>query len=223
MLMPQINAFIRRISKKQFLFLLLYVWIFAYGIGGVFGTPFNLLFRGCFFYLLGGYLRKHYVSYNQSFQWLRISGFAVSWISCALVSFVSASNPSALHINKKVLAIFFSLTENLLCIPICAILLFTIALNAKSKRNSTINKIAGYSFGIYLFHDSGLTRKIIWTIAKVEKQYQSDTCVLWAVITCLGIMVIASIFELGYKTIYVCIEKRTSQCKNIEVSDETKI
>ena len=214
LLMPQINAFIRRISKRQFLFLLLYVCIFAYGIGGMIGTPFNLLFRGCFFYLLGGYISKHYVSNKQSFQVIRVLGFVVSWTSCALVSFVTASNPSALHINKKVLAVFFSLTENLLCIPICAVLLFTIALNAKIKRNHTINKIAGYSFGIYLFHDSGLTRNIIWNIAKVEKQYHSDLCVLWAGLTCLVIIAIASLFELGYKTIH--IRRKTNQCASAD-------
>ena len=142
--MPLINTYIDQIGKRRFIFILLYLWIFAYGLGGAFETPFNLLFRGCFFYLIGGFFRKYYAPKKEQFQLLRVGGFICSWISCSMISFFSASQIIELHADKTGQTVALSLVENLLFIPICAILLFSIALNTRMNKNTIVNKLDGY-------------------------------------------------------------------------------
>ena len=60
-----------------------------------------------------------------------------------------------------------------------------------------INSIASTTFGIYLFHDSGVMRQLIWNnILQVGKQYSSDLYPILALISVGGVFLASMIVDL---------------------------
>ena len=53
--------------------------------------------------------------------------------------------------------------RNALTTIVCATGLFGMTLYSRPHSNSFINRVAGCTFGIYLFHDNPFIRKILWT------------------------------------------------------------
>lgn len=95
---------------------------------------------------------------------------------------------------KLVDQVFFSIV-----VPLCAICLFRFFEYWNIGCIKWINIIAGTTFGIYLIHDSYISRSLIWyTILQVDTVlYASPFFPLYAVLGILGVFTGCALIDLG--------------------------
>lgn len=85
---------------------------------------------------------------------------------------------------------------------ICSILLFLGFRNLKIKSNPKINKIAGCTFGIYLFHDHPLIRKVLWIEVLGNANHIDESLFpLRLSLSIIGVFLIGIVFEYCRQTI----------------------
>lgn len=193
MLLPFLNRFLNCLTKKGYLIFLVVFWIVLYSIGSL-GTPYSSVMMGIFFYSLGGFIRLFGSRVEPKNLIICIAFFVVFWIIDAYCIYLNASNISTFS-GIKVLAI--NQIQISICWPICAILLFKIfeAINVNSYK--LVNKIASTTFGIYLIHDFGPFRNLIWyKILNVDLLYANRLFPFYAFLVVIAVFIVCSIIDL---------------------------
>lgn len=145
LLHPYINKLICQLKKEEYrrlLLTLLILWSFLPTALHV-GYQSNNL---CWFitvYLIAGYLKLHIDCHKYSAAFIAVGGVA------AFVLMMLSGLYNQEHITTVVvtLSIFFFF------------------IRFKEKNISWINKVAGYTFGVYLLHDHPISRKWIWNLS----------------------------------------------------------
>lgn len=204
---PLLNKYVGTLSKKKYIFVLLYFWIFAYGFGVFNGVTFSDLSKGLFFYFLGGYV-KLFVKPNKgaTAQIIRLCVAGLFWTLTAGMGYFAAADKYKPMITALV-GMVLPYIQAFLFVPICALALFLFFNDFRIKPSALINRIASAVFGIYLFHDSNLTRGIIWNLAKVDKQFDSGAFIITAVLTCFAVLFVSFMVEWFSRLIVPLIER----------------
>ena len=80
--------------------------------------------------------------------------------------------------------------------PVLSISLFLLFKELEIKKQ-IINKIASHTFGIYLFHESPLTRIILWkNILEVPKQFSNTYFIFYALISIHIIFIVGMLIDI---------------------------
>lgn len=78
----------------------------------------------------------------------------------------------------------------------CSVLLFLGFRNLKIRNNPKINKIAGCTFGVYLFHDHPLIRDVIWVDLLGNRDHIDESLFpLRLILSIIGVFLIGTVLE----------------------------
>lgn len=198
---PRINQFLAKLNKAGFMRLLAVTWFFWYQCQLVFGGAYVALGRAFFFYILGAYCRLFEHSEQEKPQVRHIALFVLGW----LLFVVSPLYRTALRrmsievtgIPQIVATYLVSGLQNCVSVPLCAWSLFAIFARTNVKQSRRINTVAATTFGVYLLHDSNITRQLIWNgILRVsDAQFLSPYFPLFALADILAVFAVCSAID----------------------------
>lgn len=189
---PLINEGFRKLTDKQCGFVLFLLWAVWY-VPTVFAFNYAGLQRALFFYVLGAWLRRSEFNLNRLstlffflMVWCTFSGLDIA------SSFLGSNDTKGL-----VLKTLFDIVEIAICVPVCTISLFLFFKNCKFGYSKFINTVAPTTFGIYLIHDSGVGRTLIWDkiFHCLDVQYESVYFPLVALGTIVAVFICCSVIE----------------------------
>ena len=197
---PRINQFLAKLNKAGFVRLLIVTWFFWYSCQLVLGGTYVPLGRAFFFYILGAYCRLFGHSEQEKPQVRHAALFALGWLLYAACSFCDYALK---EISAKTLAM--KAVENYvlqglmdcISIPLCAWSLFAIFARMSVPPSRRINTVAATTFGVYLLHDSYITRQLIWNgILRVsDAQFLSPYFPLLALADTLAVFAVCSAID----------------------------
>lgn len=211
LIMPYLNILIDKLSKEEYLKLLLLSILIVSVIPFLTTQDFasTEITQFILFYMLGGYLKKYPPNVSKKcyyylliFTILMLLGSVLIFDVIGLKYNVFAKYSTYLFSRKSPVAILFSIG------------IMGIFLNKNEFSNSLINKISSSTFGVYLLHDNNLIRKVLWTKVLRVPNYV-DVSYLWLHI--LGSVIIVfsiSVFIewLRINTIERFTNKMLSKC-----------
>lgn len=198
---PRINQFLAKLNKAGFMRLLAVTWFFWYSCQLVFGGVYVSLGRAFFFYILGAYCRLFEHSEQEKPQGRHVALFALGWLLYAVSPFYRTALRSisveVTGIPQIVATFLVSGLQNCVAVPLCAWSLFAIFARMRVPPNRRINTVAATTFGVYLLHDSDITRQLIWNgILRVsDAQFLSPLFPLLALADILAVFAICSAID----------------------------
>ena len=160
--------------------------------------------------------------------WLRRSEFNLNRMLALILFFISWCAFSVLDIATSllgsngikglVLKILFDSIEIAFCVPVCVVSLFLFSKNWKFGYSKFINTVASTTFGIYLVHDSGVCRALIWDkiFHCLDVQYETVYFPVFALGTIVVVFICCSVIEylqqvLFEKNYMPLVNKKLSQ------------
>lgn len=167
---PFINKLLKSLGKRKHLCLILLMTILfcvtneLIFVGGSFAM--NSTAWLLYLYILAGYIRlyKDEIKIKHCILWGTLS---------YILTFLTAVSLDLLGLKVtrlgKVATFYFGM--NTLPVLLTSVLLFIGFKNLEIKKNKIINTIAASTFGIYLLHDSVLSRHYLWTTLFKNKSY----------------------------------------------------
>jgi len=175
LLSPILNKFAKSITKRQFqcmlilLFCLLSVWtnVFYYTSGLNIAEGASIAWFVAI-YLLGAYIRLHYVPDGKLSKWFLIGGGLVLMIPISryiIEALVSIPWPGARLLEDLLWGYSISYHYNSMLATIGAAAVFVAFLNVKLRDGfgtGFINVAASVSFAVYLIHDHYYIRGTLW-------------------------------------------------------------
>ena len=198
---PRINQFLAALNKAGFIRLLAVTWFFWYSCQLMLDGAYVSLGRAFFFYILGAYCRRFVDCRQEKPQVRHIALFIFCWLMIAICAFYSATlgklsvkTATAMQALAKCVQ---SGLENCILLPLCAWSLFVCFARTNVKQNHRINTVAATTFGVYLLHDSGITRQLIWNgILRVsDAQFLSPYFPLFALADILAVFAVCSAID----------------------------
>lgn len=153
-----------------------------------------------FYYLLGAFIRKF--SRNQYGKKMVTAVTALLlWALLSALWYIKYSADFEFAIQHRTIYDFMIQTlQYAFLVPLCAMSILKLFL-AFDFQSLIVNKLGSLTFGIYLLHDSGIARQLIWNnILQVGNQYLSDYFVIYALISILAVYVICCLFDLFRQT-----------------------
>lgn len=116
-----------------------------------------------------------------------------------------------------VLKTLFDIVEIAICVPVCTVSLFLFFKNCKFGYSKFINTVAPTTFGIYLIHDSGVGRTLIWDkiFHCLDVQYESVYFPLVALGTIVAVFICCSVIEYLRQVLF---ERRYMPLLNTKLS-----
>ena len=198
---PRINQFLAKLNKAGFMRLLAVTWFFWYSCQLVFSGAYVALGRAFFFYILGAYCRLFEHSEQEKPQVRHIALFVLGW----LLFVVSPLYRTALRsisievtgIPQIVATYLVSGLQNCVSIPLCAWSLFAIFASMSVPPSRRINTVAATTFGVYLLHDSHITRQLLWNgiLHVSDAQFLSPYFPLLALVDILAVFAVCSAID----------------------------
>ena len=190
---PLINYGLHKLTDKQLGFALILLWAVGYVPPVVFSFKYEGLQRALFFYVVGAWIRRSNFNLN------RISAlilFSASWCVFSGLD-IAASLLGSNVIKGLVLKTLFDSTEIAFCVPVCVVALFLFFKNCNIGYNKVINTVASTTLGVYLIHDSGVGRTLIWDkfFHCLDVQYASVYYPLFAIATIVTVFLCCSVIE----------------------------
>lgn len=190
---PVLNVFLSKLTSRQFLVVLLLLWILWFN-PSVLGFTYQKLQMAVVYYVLGAYIRKTEFKIN---KWISLILFCVCWIS---YSFIDLKN-NLMIINKTPcsaeMIIIYSKLSGCIITPLAVLFAFEFFNDLQIKNNRFINAVASTTFGIYLIHDSPITRDLLWNkvFHCLDIQYESNMFPALAAGTVIVLFVSCSIID----------------------------
>lgn len=177
LIVPQLNAFVRRLNCKGFLLILLILCVLEYMMQWMLVTPFLRISMAVFFYCLGAYLSVFEFKIRKS---MCVCVCVASWSFYALARYYN---------------IPFSFLIGKLNVVVCCITAFMF-FKQLDIHSDMINLVAKTTLGIYMIHDNDVLRSFIWNdVFKMESQFSSDYYLLTSICTILCVFVAGMIFD----------------------------
>ena len=160
-LSPYINRLLRTFNKRQyigFMMLLLFGWCIIPTFTGQ-TLQSNALLWFSFLYSVGAYFKLYKPeTYYSAAKLISLSfAFAVLTFLSAVIFDVLGTKISVFGVHAT---FFYGMQK--LPILIASVLLFVGFLKLDIRYNKIINIIASATFGVYLIHDSGYMRQLLW-------------------------------------------------------------
>ena len=190
---PVLNNFLEKLSPKQFLVVLLCQWILWFN-PTILGFTYSKLQLAIVYYVLGAYIRKTDFKIN---KWISLILFCLCWIA---YSFIDLKN-NLMLINKipcsAEMVIIYSKLTGCIITPLAVLFAFEFFNDLQIKNNRFINTVASTTFGIYLIHDSPITRDLLWNkvFHCLDIQYESNMFPLLALGTVIVVFVLCSLID----------------------------
>lgn len=189
-----INKFLKSISKKQYIYLLLiliFIWTilptFMNGKIGFSDIDWFLLL-----YMIGAYIRLYKENINKDFK--KRTKIVLTISIC--LSVISVVILDMLYNKLNFNPLHFALPMNQILPVLISICLFILFLNYKCSNNKIINKIASCTLGVYLIHTHILLRDIIWIkIFKVNEFINLPYVVLYEILVVIIIFIICTLID----------------------------
>ena len=198
---PRINQFLATLNKAGFARLLLVTWFFFYSCQLVFDGAYVSLGRAFFFYILGAYCRLFVDCEPKKPKMRHVVLFALGWllfVSCVFWSNdlgeISVKTASAMQAIKKCLLVGLT---NCISIPLCSWSLFIVFARMSVPPSRRINTVAATTFGVYLLHDSHITRQLLWNgiLHVSDAQFLSPYFPLLALVDILAVFAVCSAID----------------------------
>ena len=209
LLLPVINPFLSKLSKKNFLLLLLFVNIFWYGFGFVLSVPFYDLMIAFFYYACGVFYKRFFNEKTDK----KILLFIICLILWLFATALSYFRFYLLTEEKTLYALFIFVVLRNLCVPLFAFCIFRFFLSLEIGENKIINKISSATFAVYLIHGSVFQRFLWDNIFKINSvQYKSLYFPLLCVLDTLCIFIVCIFIDFGRQ--YINKKLRTTNEKN---------
>ena len=189
LLSPFINIMVKNIDKKNYLLLMLTLFIIESMIPyylesniNRFGIDISILA-----YLIGAGIKQFKLDdYNYKKTYF-------TFFNISLIIIISFSIINTLFSESQIL--YSDYSPYIIILSISA---FLYAISLPQKNNKTINIIASGTFGIYLLHDHNITRNVIWI--DIFKTYAfSNSPYMFPYILCAILIIFC--LRIGYRSI----------------------
>lgn len=117
---------------------------------------------------------------------------------------------------------YISLVRIGVFVPLCGIAIFILFLSLPDFYSNIINTIASTTFGVYLIHDSGIARQLIWNnILHVGRQFEDGYFLAYAIISILLVFVMGALLDWTRKRYIEPLQfKIWNKFKEIIIKDE---
>lgn len=185
LLIPFINLTLARISKSQFLYLILIISFFASALAPIKSIIFSSELQFGYLippYLIGAFMKKYQRKVN--YVKTKILSVYLLIIFCAAVCYQLGRTA---YIN----IFYFGILQLLM-----AYLIFSWFANGRSFYNVTVNKFARTVFASYLITDNILIKNILWNLPLFhDKSYTLLQINLVGVVIVIGLLIICSIID----------------------------
>lgn len=191
---PALQIFIHNVDRKiyrRILIILFVLWsvIPSFHIGQ---PGYSNLGWFIFVYLLAGYIRIYPVKFTDRINVLHGMAAYGILVVLAVITYVYGYNIPFFRENAK----YLYAEMNTVTAIACSVLLFLGFRNLKIRNNPKINKIAGCTFGVYLFHDHPLIRKVIWgDLLGNAKHIDESLFPLRLILSIIGVFLIGIVLE----------------------------
>lgn len=180
-----INSFVLSLNKKGYIAVIILIGIFGLVLGEL-GSNLHDLERAVFYYLLGGYFKLYNRSPKKSKMLLSGAAAITLLIINGILQYNIYSNSDIVILRK-----FFSMISIIIEPFLVSVLFYLFAM--KIEANAFVNRIASYTFGIYLFHEAPYTRELIWNrLVDADSHYLAGGTFL-----AYSIAVVTAVFLIG--------------------------
>lgn len=215
---PYLNLLLHAMDKgayQRYLLLLLFLWCLIPTVFGVALEYCNLLWFVTL-YSLAGYIRLFglHTSWNRYFGILAIAFSALTYARGVAFPILAERWP---FFSKYALNIY---EMNKLPVFLASVCLFMVFANWTLPCNPWINLISSATFGVYLIHDNGFVRHLLWRVVFRNAQYQDSlllipysvavVCVVYAGCTLMDLLRQATVERIYMGVISRNIEKISS-------------
>ena len=186
-----INSFALSLNKKGYIAVIILIGIFGLVLGEL-GSNLHDLEKAVFYYLLGGYF-KLYNSPPKKSKMLLLGAAAITLLIINGVLQYNIYSNSDIVILRK----FFSMMS-IIIEPFLVSILFYMFANLKIEANAFVNRIASYTFGIYLFHEAPYTRGLLWNrLVKADTYYLAGgTFLIYSIIVVIMVFLIGMMIDI---------------------------
>lgn len=192
---PILNSLLQRVNRRGRVSVLIISWFILMFVGAFSGTAYSNFYRGIFFYLVGGAVRLK--SEQKDIGQKKNKSRVAMYIVLAAITWILSSAIEFLIVEYERMTSVLSLFSYAVTTPICALAVFEVFSRLHVKQSKAINRIAATTFGIYLLHDSFISRIVVWEdifhIGAVV--YQSRIFLLLAIVIAIAVFAICSMID----------------------------
>lgn len=192
---PLYNKFLNKLNRIGIIFLISVLLVFGYTLGNL-GSNFHDLEKAVFFYTLGYFFRNYSVKNSK--------GKRIIFVICGLVgilfnglcqygvfAFSLQETTKAVLVRKT-----FSMLGYLIADPVACIGVFGF-FNTIRFKNKVVNRIASFTFGVYLFHEAPTIREMLWMYLFKPWNYYGNVLYFVFIPLCVvSVFIIAIIIEI---------------------------
>lgn len=200
---PLLNIIMNKITKMQLRYLIFVSLFFSSVLSLVYlvDTVVSYFFWFIVLYFIGGYLRKYY---NSSMK------ISKRWIIVILLMFAMFSTIIILRVielNTGVIigsGSYYFIGKNRLLVLVTSIQMFVLFSCFKVRSNKIIQFMSGNTLGVYLIHDNGALRYILWhVLLNVGNYFYSRGFIVYALLIIIGVFLTSMLVSY---LITLCIE-----------------
>lgn len=190
-LSPYLNSVIKNTTKKQLIYLIVFLLILQCYVPFTFGPNFfsNV---GWFLtlYLIAAYLKVYPVKITDSNKILLPSAI-LTYLAIALLNIFTDED--------------FWLINHAVC-TLCSVAAFCSFKNFNIGQNKVINAVAKTTFGVYLIHDNIWIRHILWVeLLKCPTHAQNNLFIIFAVVAVLLVFALCMLIDIIRELIFTLL------------------
>lgn len=195
LMIPGLNSFLERLTKKQSCILLLGFLVYFGFIPSFFSIKFEQITTGIFYYTVGYYIKKYPIKIS---KWIIVLLIILLLISAGFCLTYSVNKNS--FFSKIITAIVYGNLRGLI-----AFLLFVLFGSIKFPYNSGINIVASATFDVYIIHVSQVFKdrifKKINLLPAMQKNYWLVSIFILAILIFIVLTFVGIIREYIFKTV----------------------
>ena len=196
---PVLNPFLEKLTSKQFIMVLCFVWLFWLA-PKIFNFWYSNLQMAIFFYILGAGLKKSDFTVN---KWLSLLLFCLVWLALSIMDMNSSFVLSNNTFIQKIFQAVWNVVTSAALVPLAVVFIFEFCKGLYFS-NDFINAVASTTLGVYLIHDSSVSRPLIWDniFHCVDVQYKSPYFPFFAIATIIIVFCVSSVIDWLRQTLF---------------------
>ena len=212
---PYINRLLLSLDKKQYqglMLLLLFIWCIIPTLT-TFSLASNELWQFVLIYVIGGYIKL----YGNRIK-LKSYHFFYLWMAATIVTYLSSIVFMILGKKISILAEHAAYFYGRLSLPtlLRAVFFFMIFERMTLSHSKIVNTVSASAFGVYLLHDNGIIRPLLWKTIFVNAQYQDSLILIpYSIAVALLVYMVCTLIDLiRINTVEVLFMKVVDYCLN---------
>lgn len=213
LLSPYITKTIKNLEKKEYLKLLIILFIFLIVLPSIKFEYMNEVVMLLFYFLVGGFIKKYgsdYQTFSKLFLVIAISCYVLIGVSIMMLSISSLNN-----YNVPIDYLFYSnLSSPLVFFSVSSFFLWFSY--QKIKYSKIINKLGSISFAVYLIHDHFIARRYLWNdLLEVDNPNNILKTIIIFIISIIFVYLVAYILESIRNYLFNIIIKQVKKIKEV--------